>query len=86
MCLAVVAWRVAARYRLLLAANRDERHDRPTASAAWWQDLPDVLGGYVFQNQFGVWRICYHGNGKNDVVVTYLAHGPATYVVTDAGD
>jgi uncharacterized protein with NRDE domain len=45
VCLAVVAWRVAARYPLLVAANRDERHDRPTARAGWWQDLPGVLGG-----------------------------------------
>ena len=45
MCLAVVAWNAAARYPLLLAANRDERHGRPTAPAAWWQDLPSVLGG-----------------------------------------
>ncbi|HET8699257.1 MAG TPA: NRDE family protein [Gammaproteobacteria bacterium] len=43
--MAVVAWKVAARFPLLLAANRDERHDRPSAPAAWWPDLPGVLGG-----------------------------------------
>jgi uncharacterized protein with NRDE domain len=54
VCLAVLAWGVAARYRLLLAANRDERHDRPTARAAWWQDLPDVLGGRDLEAR-GTW-------------------------------
>jgi hypothetical protein len=42
--------------------------------------------GTVFQNQFGVWRISYHGGDGNDVVLTYLGHGPETYAVTDAGD
>lgn len=54
MCLAVLAWGVAARYRLLLAANRDERHGRPTAGAEWWQDLPDVLGGRDLEAR-GTW-------------------------------
>jgi uncharacterized protein with NRDE domain len=29
MCLLVIAWRIHPRYRLVLAANRDEFHDRP---------------------------------------------------------
>jgi uncharacterized protein with NRDE domain len=45
MCLIVVALGVAPRYPLLVAANRDEQHARPTQSAAWWPDLPPVLGG-----------------------------------------
>ena len=36
MCLVFVAWRAHPRYRLIVAANRDEFHARPTAPAAPW--------------------------------------------------
>lgn len=36
MCLVFVAWRAHPRYRLVVAANRDEFHARPTAPAAVW--------------------------------------------------
>ena len=45
MCLIVLALGAAPRYPLIVAANRDERHARATASAAWWPDRPRVLGG-----------------------------------------
>lgn len=38
MCLAVVALDRHQRYGLVVAANRDEFHARPTAPAAWWDD------------------------------------------------
>ncbi len=44
MCLIAVAWRMPRR-PLLVAANRDEAHARPTAAAAWWADVPQVLAG-----------------------------------------
>lgn len=37
MCLVFVAWRAHPRYRLVVAANRDEYHARPTAPAAPWE-------------------------------------------------
>ena len=45
MCLIAVAWRASARRPLIVAANRDEAHARPTAPAAWWPDAPRVLAG-----------------------------------------
>ena len=45
MCLLVLAWNVHPRYRLVVAANRDEFHDRPAAPLAWWQDAPTILAG-----------------------------------------
>lgn len=45
MCLILFAWRSHPRYRLVLAANRDEFHARPTAAAAFWEDAPHLLAG-----------------------------------------
>ena len=45
MCLIALAWRVIPAYRLIVAANRDEFHARPTAAAAFWDDAPGVYGG-----------------------------------------
>ena len=45
MCLIYVAWRCHSRYRLVVAANRDEYHARPAAPAHWWDDTPGLLAG-----------------------------------------
>jgi len=45
MCLILFAYRTHPRYRLVLAANRDEFHARPTAPMAFWDDAPAVLAG-----------------------------------------
>jgi uncharacterized protein with NRDE domain len=49
MCLIVVGLRAAPRYPLIVAANRDEQHARPTAAASWWSESPRVLGGRDLQ-------------------------------------
>jgi uncharacterized protein with NRDE domain len=45
MCLLALAHRVSPRFPFVLAANRDEDHERPTRTAHWWDDAPDVVGG-----------------------------------------
>ena len=45
MCVIAIAHRVTSRYPLIVAANRDERHARPTRPADWWTDRPDILSG-----------------------------------------
>ena len=45
MCLLVVAWLSHPRYRLVVAGNRDEFHDRPAAPLGWWADEPGILAG-----------------------------------------
>jgi uncharacterized protein with NRDE domain len=44
MCLLVLAWQVHPRYRLVVAANRDEYHERPAAPLAKWPDAPLIAG------------------------------------------
>ncbi|HEY6007197.1 MAG TPA: NRDE family protein [Geobacteraceae bacterium] len=45
MCLILIAHDCHPRYRLIVAANRDEYHARPTAKASFWADAPEVLAG-----------------------------------------
>jgi len=45
MCLIAFAWRSHPRYRLVVAANRDEYFRRPAAPAGFWDDHPNVLAG-----------------------------------------
>lgn len=45
MCLIAFAWQPDQACPLVVAANRDEFHDRPAAAMDWWDDAPDILGG-----------------------------------------
>ncbi len=45
MCLILLAVQPDPEHRIVVAANRDEFYERPTAQAAWWQDHRYVLAG-----------------------------------------
>ncbi|MCX5839439.1 MAG: NRDE family protein [Deltaproteobacteria bacterium] len=45
MCLILFAWKMHENFPLVLAANRDEFYERPSAAAAFWEDAPDLLAG-----------------------------------------
>lgn len=54
MCLIALAYRAHPAFELVLAANRDEYHGRPTAPAGAWDDVPEVFGGRDL-SQGGSW-------------------------------
>ena len=54
MCLLVLAWQAHPRYRLVVAANRDEFHARPAAPLAKWPPPAGMLAGRDLQAQ-GTW-------------------------------
>lgn len=54
MCLIALAHRVHPEFELVVAANRDEFHARPTAPAGVWAEAPEVVGGRDL-SQGGSW-------------------------------
>ncbi len=54
MCLILFSYKLHPDYRLILAANRDEFYNRPTASLDYWSDHPDVLAGRDLKGN-GTW-------------------------------
>ncbi len=54
MCLIVFAYKTHPDYELILAANRDEFYQRPTSTADWWNDHPNLLAGRDLKAQ-GTW-------------------------------
>ena len=45
MCLILFSYRPDSKHPLVIAANRDEVHERATQSAGFWEDEPTILAG-----------------------------------------
>lgn len=45
MCLILLAFKKHPLFRLIIAANRDEYYERPSAPPGFWEDAPEVLAG-----------------------------------------
>ena len=54
MCLVILAHQVIPDYPLVVAANRDEFHARPTAPSRVWEQHPELLAGQDLE-QGGTW-------------------------------
>ncbi len=54
MCLLIFGHRCNSHFPLVVAANRDEFHARPTAPAHFWENHPQVLAGRDLE-QGGTW-------------------------------
>lgn len=75
MCLLLVAHNCCAGYRLVVAANRDEFHARPTAPAAFWDDADDILGGRDLE-AMGTWLACDRRGRFATITNVRSLHGP----------
>jgi uncharacterized protein with NRDE domain len=71
--LLVLAWRCQPRYRLVLAANRDEFHARPAAPLAPWDDAPNIIGGRDLLAN-GAW-LAVDRTGRVGVVTNFREFG-----------
>ncbi|PLY01318.1 MAG: hypothetical protein C0622_07485 [Desulfuromonas sp.] len=54
MCLILFAYKYHPDYPLVIAANRDEYFQRPTAAVHWWDTHPGLLAGRDLQGN-GTW-------------------------------
>ncbi len=77
MCLIVLAWKAHPDYHLIVAANRDEFHARPTKTAHWWPDHPDILAGRDLQAG-GTW-LGLSRSGRFAAVTNYRERQRSNY-------
>ena len=73
MCLVLFAWKAHPKYELVLVANRDEFHERPTAPAAFWPENENLLAGRDLQAG-GTWMGANRG-GRFAAVTNYREPG-----------
>ncbi len=76
MCLIFLAWRRHAAFPLVVAANRDEFYERPTAPAAFWDDAPGLLAGRDLAGG-GTWLGVTRG-GRFAALTNYRGGGGVT--------
>ena len=72
MCLLAIAWKVHPKYRLVIGANRDEFHTRPSQALKWWSDEPNIIGGRDLLAG-GTW-LAAHRAGRFATVTNYREH------------
>ncbi|MGE5390718.1 MAG: NRDE family protein [Deltaproteobacteria bacterium] len=69
MCLVLFAYDCHPRYKLVMAANRDEFYERPALPAGFWYDDPDILAGRDLR-EGGTWMGITRG-GRFAVLTNY---------------
>lgn len=54
MCIILFSYKAHQKYKLVLAANRDEFYKRPTLESYFWKDNPNILAGRDLEKD-GTW-------------------------------
>ncbi len=84
MCVLALAWRTHPNWPLVLAGNRDERHDRPSAPLGRWAEAPQVLAGRDEQSG-GSW-LGVSEEGRVAVVTNLSGYGAPQAARPSRGD
>jgi uncharacterized protein with NRDE domain len=84
MCLVVIAVNADPDWPLLLAANRDEFHERPARGADWWPEDTDILGGRDLLAG-GSW-LAVHRDGRFATVTNHRDAAPKRTELRSRGE
>lgn len=84
MCLILFAYKAHPKYKLIVAANRDEFYERPTAPAHFWEDHPHILAGRDLR-KMGTW-MGVTKNGRFAALTNYRNPNEVTEGKRSRGD
>lgn len=76
MCLILFAYKAHPKYKLIVAANRDEAYARETAPAYFWEEAPELLAGRDLE-KMGTW-MGVTTSGKFAALTNYRDPGEQT--------
>lgn len=86
MCIALIAHQLHPDYPLIIAANRDEFHARPTVAAHWWENGvlagKDLVGGGTWFGVRRTGRVALLTNYRDGAVRDPVARSRGELVVT----
>lgn len=69
MCLLLLSFKTNPNYKLIIAANRDEFYERPTASLNMWENHPELFAGKDLKEK-GTW-LGITKNGRIAAITNY---------------
>ncbi len=84
MCLILFSYDSHPDYHLVLAANRDEYYERPTAPLHFWSDSPEILAGRDLKGN-GAWMGVTR-TGRIAAITNYREPGPPQKNAPSRGD
>lgn len=84
MCLIHLQLQEHPKYKLIVAANRDELYSRPTEQAHFWKDAPNILAGRDLM-QMGTW-LGVTKQGRFAALTNYREPAKQTEGLTSRGE